>query len=267
MGVVITKPRIVPAWLAATQHLEANGRECRNIVLEIAQPNLMPAGDRAALDKVDAALRANTDDLCITTVSTTIFPQRMYQKLGPDLFADHFLKVMKRAKKKGTWGTYAMRILQRRGKVAGSTFNPLEQIIEKLHHAAHGGQGFKSDYELGVHLVEDLDETEYEVAAELPTWESATDGAKTMNIPCLSHITFKMIGGKLELTAIYRSHYYGARALGNLVGLSQLQSYVATQAEIEIGTLTCISTHAVLDYPALGGVVAGKKLLAGLQVA
>lgn len=267
MGVVIMQPRIVPAWLAATQHLEASGRECRNIVLEIAQPHELPAGDRAALDKVDAALKANTNDLCIKTVATTIFPQRIYERLGPDEFADYFLKVMKKGKKKGTWGTYAMRMLQRRGKVAGSTFNPLQQIVEKLKHAANGGQAFKSDYELGVHLVEDLDETEYEVAAELPTWESATDGAKTMNIPCLSHVTFKMISGRLELTAIYRSHYYGARALGNLVGLSQLQSYVATQTGLQIGTLTCISTHAVLDYKALGGVPAGKMLLASLQVA
>lgn len=267
MGVVIMKPRIVPAWLAATQHLELHGRECRNIVLEIAQPHELPAGDRVALDKVDAALIANTEDLCITTVATTIFPQRMYARLGADKFRDHFLKVMKRAKKKGTWGTYAMRMLERRGKVAGSTFNPLEQVIEKLKYASTVGQGFKSNYEMGVHLVEDLDETEYEVAAELPTWESATDGAKPLNIPCLSHLTFKMIEGCLELTAIYRSHYYGTRALGNLVGLSQLQRYVATQAGLKIGTLTCISTHAVLDYAPLGGVAAGKKLLASLQVA
>jgi hypothetical protein len=266
MGVVITEPRIVPAWLAATRHLEANGRECRNIVLEITQPHELPAGDRVALARVDAALKANTDDLCIATVATTIFPQKMYARLGPDKFAEQFLKVMKRAMKKGTWGTYAMRMLERRGKVPGSTFNPLAQIIEKLRYASTVGQGFRSNYELGVHLVEDLDETEYEVAAELPTWESATDGAKPMNIPCLSHLTFKMIDRRLELTAIYRSHYYGTRALGNLVGLSQLQKYVAIEAGLAIGTLTCISTHAVLDYKPLGGVIAGKGLLASLNV-
>lgn len=268
MGVVITEPRIVPAWLAAARHLEANGREYRNIVLEIEQPQELPPGDRAVLDQVDAALLAHTDDLSIKTVATTIFPQALYDRLGPDEFADRFLKIMKRAKKSGTWGTYAMRMLQRRGRAPGSTFNPLEQIIFKLKRASTDGHGYRSNYELGVHLAEELDETEYEVACELPTYESAIEGAKVSNIPCLSHLTFKMTkDGRLDLTAIYRSHYYAARALGNLVGLSQLLSYVAQESGLEVGTLTCISTHAVLDFKAWGGVKVGKALLDGLHIA
>lgn len=267
MGVVITELRIVPAWLAAAKHLEANGREYRNVVLEIEYPNELPPGDRAVLDQVDAALLANTDDLSIRTVATTIFPQAIYDRLGPDKFAARFLQIMTRAKKKNTWGTYATRMLSRRGRAPGSTFNPLEQIIFKLKRASTDGHGYRSNYELGVHLAEELDETEYEVACELPTYESAIDGAKVSNMPCLSHLTFKMMdGGRLDLTAIYRSHYYAARALGNLVGLSQLMSYVAKESGLKVGTLTCISTHAVLDLKAWGGVGKGKALLDGLHI-
>jgi hypothetical protein len=268
MGLVISEQRLVPAWLKAARHLEAHGRECRNLMLEVERPQELTAGDRVVVDQVDAVLKARNDGLSIATVATTIFPQAMYRRHGPDAFVERFLKVMKRAKKEGTWGTYAMRILQRRGRVPGATFNPLEQIVDKLKRASTDGNGYRSNYELGVHLAEDLDETEYEVACELPTYESATDGAKVANIPCLSHLTFKMTkDGRVDLTAIYRSHHYAARALGNLVGLSHLLGYVAKESGLEVGTLTCISTHAVLDLKTWGGVARGKALLSGLNIA
>jgi hypothetical protein len=49
------------------------------------------------------------------------------------------------------------------------------------------------------------------------------------------------------LTALYRSHYYVEKTLGNLLGLAQLQAFVAKEAGINIGPLICHSTYAVLE--------------------
>lgn len=49
------------------------------------------------------------------------------------------------------------------------------------------------------------------------------------------------------LTALYRSHYYVYRALGNLYGLAWLQHFVAREVGIEAANLVCHSTMAKLD--------------------
>jgi len=261
MAVLISKEHLVPAWLEAAKHLKGHGLEGRNLVLDISAPLQITAQERAVLDQVDAALRAHAD-LSILTVAGTIFPQGLYRRYGAEGLAERYLKIMQRAQKPHTWGTYAMRLMSRRGNKGGKPFNPLEQVIDKLRRASTVGKPFHSNYELGVHLAEDL-QNDFEVAAcEVPTFDAAIDGGKVSNMPCLSHLTFKMTGrSHVDLTAIYRSHYYCARALGNLVGLSHLLSYVATQSGLAAGSLTCISTHAKLDYKAWGGNVAGAALL------
>lgn len=264
MGVVLSGERIVPAWLAALEHLGSHGGRARNVVLEVQSPTALTAGDRAAVQSADAALRSFSDT-SIATVAGTIFPQGMYLRHGADGLAKRFMKVMSRAKKRGTWGTYAMRMMERPGRAAGSTFYPLEQIIAKMRRAATEGVGYTSICELGVHYPEDLDETHYEFACELPTIDPARDGAMVSNMPCLSHVTFKLIDKQaVELTAIYRSHWYLQRALGNLIGLSHLQSFVAKEAGLQVGPMTCISTDATLDYGSWGGATEGRRRIAAL---
>lgn len=267
MGQVFAEDRIVPTWLSATRYLDANGRRARNLVLEIDHPRLLTGADKRAIGLVDAALRQHCD-LSVLTVAGTIFPQGLYQRHGPDGFAERFLKIMARAKKKGTWGTYAMRMMERRGRDPDTTFNPLEQVIFKLRRASEHGDGnaYESVYEMGVHVAEDLDGEPLLAACELPTFDSAVDGGKVSNMPCLSHLTFKLTDAKaVDLTAIYRSHYYAQRALGNLIGLTHLLTYVAEQAGVEAGRLTCISTDANLDFENWGGVPAGRDLLAAIE--
>lgn len=50
------------------------------------------------------------------------------------------------------------------------------------------------------------------------------------------------------LTAFYRNHYYVERALGNLIGLSQLLYFVARESGLEPRGLVCHSTFARLDF-------------------
>jgi hypothetical protein len=250
MAHLIAEERIVPTWVAAIRLLEKSGPQLRNILLEIETPSAITDVDREVLAAVDAALRTHSD-LSVNTVAATIFPQALYRRHGRPALYEEFLSRMDKAKVKNTWGTYAMRMMRRKGRDS-QPVNPLEQIVEKLRRAAGGGMPFQAVYEMGVYEPsEDLDEGS-EPLCELPLFNVARDGSMVTNMPCLSHLSFKKSSGSVDLTAVYRSHYYCARALGNLVGLAQLLGFVARESGHGVGTLTCLSTHAVLDTPAWG---------------
>lgn len=264
MAKIFAADRIVPTWLAAARGLSAAGGVGQNWVLEISDPASLTANDRTTIDRVDGALRVSTET-SIKTVAATIFPQSVYRRHGRPAFYEAYLQIIRRAKKKGTWGTYAWRMMERRAADPGRTINPLDQLVEKLKRASTVGHRYKSNYELATTSPADDLDLPVDVAAELPTYDASRDGACVANIPCLSHLSFKLgDADDVHLTAIYRSHYYCQRALGNLIGLGQLLSFVAGEAELGIGTLTCVSTHAVLDLKAWGGTVSGRSLLQSL---
>jgi len=173
---------------------------------------------------------------------------------------------MKKGQKPHTWGTYAMRMMERTHPRARKEINPLEIIVAKLQKTKTDRK-IRSAYELGLHEVADV--LDNEIGGEMPIYAPATDGGHATNIPCLSHLSFKLDPehNAIDLTAIYRSHHYGRRALGNLIGLSQLQAFVATESGYTPGVLTCVSTLAHLDVGAFGGVAATNALLRRLPPA
>jgi hypothetical protein len=86
------------------------------------------------------------------------------------------------------------------------------------------------------------------VAGDLPIYDPDSDRTLPMGQPCLSHLTFKIIGENLlSLTVLYRSHYYVERVLGNFIGLSQLLAFVAKETDLEVGPLVCHSSYAKLE--------------------
>jgi hypothetical protein len=154
-------------------------------------------------------------------------------------------------------------MMSRQRRNGAGTINPLDDLIERLLKT-HTGTKYQAAFELGVSDAEDdlappLEGHGY----ELPVYDPTRD-AKGLNVPCLSHLSFKITNGKLDLTAVYRSQWYCQRALGNLVGLSQLHSFVGKESKYECGTLTCIATHAYLDTETFGKVGVTKDLLASL---
>ncbi|MBV9749113.1 MAG: hypothetical protein JO157_09880, partial [Acetobacteraceae bacterium] len=82
----------------------------------------------------------------------------------------------------------------------------------------------------------------YEVGIHDPSRDTRWRGG-----PCLSSLSFKRDEGRLSLTATYRSHHYVARCLGNLIGLGRLLEFVAREAGLAVGPLTCVSTYAEID--------------------
>lgn len=267
MAKLFCSERVVPVWLSAIRSLATTpGRTERNFVLEIASPTTLTADDVAAINAVNAELHKTDDGIGVYTVAATIFPQRIYLRHGrPDFYAQ-FLATMKKGKKPGTWGTYAMRMMERTHPRTREAINPLEVIVSKLQKTGAGTK-YQSAYELGLHDVADV--LDNETGGELPIYAPASDGGKATNIPCLSHLSFKLDPERdaIDLTAVYRSHHYGRRALGNLIGLSQLQAFVATESGYTPGVLTCVSTLAHLDVGAFGGVAATNALLSRLPPA
>jgi hypothetical protein len=94
-----------------------------------------------------------------------------------------------------------------------------------------------------------------------------------MGGPCLSHLSFKYSAGAVHLTALYRSHEYRYKTLGNLLGLARLQGCVAQEVGAAIGTLVVHSTYAWLapskvkgrGKPALTELLARLRELTDVQ--
>jgi len=265
MSKVIPGDRIVPVWMNALEHLEHNGRRDRNLLLEIESPATVTKADRGVIALVDPVLRQHSETN-VLTVAGTIFPWGLYKSVGAKELPARFFDIMGRAKVTGHWGTYAMRLMARPGAKRTEVINPLYEVVRKLKKASTDGVGFNSNYELGVHTPQDL--FLEDIACELPLYSPPQDFRKVSNYPCLSHLTFKLVNRQvLELTAIYRSHYYAQRALGNLVGLTHLMRFVSIEAGLMMGRLTCISTDAHLDEDSWGGTVAARELIGRLKAA
>ncbi len=254
--------RIVPTWIAAARHLETNGYSGRNLVLEIPNLEVLTAEDRRVINAVSERLASQGKELTIETVAGTIFPQGVYRRHGRAGLYGEYQRLMTRAKKHGTWGHYFDRMTHRVAP-SGEIINPLESMIEKLARSAKAdARTWQSTYELSpTDPAQDID-CQHD-GGELATYEPSSDRNRPLGGPCLSHLSFKITDGtRLDLTAVYRSHYYCARALGNLIGLGRLQNFVAVESGLIAGTLTCLSTHAEMDWEAWGGVRQGKALLA-----
>ena len=256
--------RIVPTWLAAAKYLQTAGGTVRNLVLEIPRPGVFRRSDLTIVRRVDAQIVARGKGLSIETVAGTIFPQGLYDRRHRPDFYQEYWRLLDRAKKPGTWGQYFERMTRRKAP-DGTLVNPLEDVIGKLNRAVTSASSiYQSTYELSPSdPAQDIDGEDD--GAELATYDPVRDRNRPYGGPCLSHLSFKITDRHvLDLTAIYRSHHYCERALGNLMGLARLQKYVAVHAALDQGTLTCISTHAELDLPSWGGATKGRALLDSL---
>ncbi|CAM8819501.1 Thymidylate synthase [Burkholderia pseudomallei] len=262
-----TQERIVPTWLAAARFLDgAPNRRAMNLVLEIADPTTITAEDRQVMAGVDAALQRK--QLTLRTVAGTIFPLDLYRRYKRPAFYQHYKDMLKRGKKQNTWGTYFSRMTERPSRDGKSTINPLDMLVERLSSKGQPeGKSFASAYELGIaEPGQDLTDTVHrELGGDVPTYDVAIDGREWLGYPCLSHLSFKRVPSgddfSVNLTAVYRSHHYCSRALGNLLGLGQLLAFVARESDLKLGTLTCVSTHAELDTETWGGVKVAHKTL------
>jgi thymidylate synthase len=238
-------------WLEAVEYLLGlPNREAYNLIIGVESPREMTPHDFKIFDLVDAFLR-KANQLPLTTIAGTIFPANHYLRNQAKGVYEDFPNEMSKLKKE-SWGTYALRMLRKEGK--NGTINPLQEMVEKLQKYS---QLNRSAYEINL-------ADEVESSFEIPIYDAKDDFKRLLGQPCLSHLTFKVYGGNaLMLTVMYRSHFYVTKALGNLLGLAQLQSFVAEETGLDVGPLICHSTHARIDT-AKGATLAGINQLVSL---
>jgi len=222
------------AWLNAVQHLlSCNGHERFNLSLAIESPELMSKNDSYIFNTVDEFLRDHKEKP-LTTVAGTIFPANYYMNEGSHGVYESFPRDYSKLGNQGGWGIYALRMIEK--ETNKGIINPLKILIDKIKRLKSLN---RSAYEINIIDNEIFD---------IPLYNTSKDNQRHMPQPCLSHMTFKIYpGDKLILTVMYRSHYYVTKALGNLIGLAQLQSFVASETGLGIGPLICHSTHARID--------------------
>jgi len=245
-------------WLAAVEHLMTCSHwEDYNLVLEIAEPMRRNGFDRRVEEIVDAFLR-KSEFFPLPTVAGTIFPAGEYRRHGPtgvyETYPDVIYPDIKKLTKDVTWGTYAHRLVRRQGPKG--PINPLQICVEKIKKELAGTSVMTACYELSLS----------DLSVDLPIYEPGIDCNRRRGGPCLSHVSVKVTRQRrIQLTALYRYHYYVQKALGNLMGLAHLQAFVCEQTKLEPGPLVCVSTFATLQET--GGVhkSAVERLVASLR--
>lgn len=244
----------VEAWLKAVNLLSTMPDRCAyNVILDVENPVAMTNLDQRIVKAVDRFLTSHEADP-VATVAATIFPASDYRRNGvKGVFEDFPERTYPKLTTR--WGTYAGRMLRHTGK-NGKPFNPLEVTIEKLRAQSKRKSPLRGIYEVGL----------TDMLTDVPIFDPALDSRRTMGQPCLAHLSFKLREDKgVMLTAFYRNHYYVQRALGNLIGLSQLLYFVAHESGLTARSLVCHSTFARLDTDKGWSLTAVKELLSELN--
>ena len=236
MTTLVETDGLLHAWQDGTARLLTAG-PLLNLILSVANPT----GDRhftRAVPRIDTFLRGE-GQAPTHTVAETIFPGWLYKRLGIAGVFDYYPEKVYPQLRTGGWGTYAYRLV-RRPDHKGALFNPLEQTLQKMQSELQSRGPKRSCYEIGISSP----------PYELPIYDTLADCKRRRGGPCLSHLSFKLFGDSVHLTAFYRSHDYSYKVFGNLLGLARLQTFVARETRQRVGTLVVHSSYAFL---------AGKK--------
>lgn len=254
MTTLFVAPTRLEAWLEASSYLLRVG-PALNVILCISSPHTEGTAGVKARALVNAFC-SSEGSAPLHTVAETIFPGWEYRHRGlRGIYETYGIAYdeMKRSAPQ-SWGTYAHRLVSRRAG-DGTVVNPLRDLIAKMKsELGQTNRGaYRSCYELGIA------EGEYDV----PLYNTVDDRRRRRNLPCLSHLSFKLFNDGLHLTAIYRSHDYRYKALGNLLGLARLQACVAHEVGMPVGSLVVHSTYAFVDLERGKGAL--RTLLQDLQ--
>jgi hypothetical protein len=264
MADFVTGSTVSDAWVNGLDRLRAGDGEAVNFTVAITDP---PAEDPAVRAVVDAfieerrATRKRSVER-VSTVANTIFPEAWYiERLGEQ--AEKHLydlelesREVRHRHSRNRQGTYFERFVAWPGP-NGTTFNQLDQVIQRLRSTRLRGQRRGNSYEMGVTTPSDE-------AIGAPVFVGGRD-RKIIGFPCLSHTSFSLQKGVLHLAALYRNHEFIKRGYGNYLGLGRLLRFVALQSGWPVGELTCISASVTVGSGAGFGSGAVNELLAACR--
>lgn len=212
----ISQPTVRDAWRACADRLLAEGSHL-NLLVHITSPAHLLEPELRELDPRSV----EPESMSVFDVATTIFPRQTSRwEMTPNDFAKHYTAIYARLKRRtqSGWGFY----FQRLASFGASKAPQLARVVDGLstwgrnHHGA-----------FVVHFS-----------------SAETDRPRRRGGPCLQYVQFTPDADTLSLTAVYRSHDYFHKALGNFVGLARLLGYVCRHTGHEVGAINCLSTYA-----------------------
>lgn len=216
---IVSAATIIDAWRSCAELLVNEGTRL-NLLVHISKPSAVSVHDLAPFDpqNVDAAATSLFD------VANTIFPSEGPKwNLNAGAFSAYYIPVYERLGRSVpySWGFYFQRLVE----FGPDKVNQLTRIVDGLnswgrnHHAA-----------FVAHLS-----------------SSNIDKPRPQGAPCLQYLQFmRAEDDQLTMTAVYRSHDYFLKALGNFLGLSRILAYICKQTGLSLGPLSCLSTYAFL---------------------
>jgi hypothetical protein len=240
----ISRPSCASAWLAASQAVYGlPGHASHHVVIDVDHPVALSGQDAAVVKAVDAFLAEYSENgFLVQTVANTIFPQATYEAYGsPDFYDVYINKVFPRLKRSPRdWGRYFERMVAY--PTPNGPENLLAGLVAEMKRNVTAERTFRNIY-------------------ELPIYNPMKDRTGSpIGRQCLSFASFKLDDdNRLLLSAVYRNHFYTEKLLGNLIGLGRLMAFVADEANVQLGPLSVLSTHAQVD--AVGATQARLKAL------
>lgn len=252
MAVFVKGSDIGSSWLAAYAELQETGHAV-NLAVAIEQPLREDVGVRRAIEAELVRCRDHTKSTSFErpqsmhTVANTIFPVGLYRpdrEGAAERFFTNALRVERQRSqaKNRSWGTYIGRLVAYPSPNGEST-NQLATSLDVLNR----DRNYKDRYEIAV--ASPQDQTIDVSGGALLHGDCATDRFRAQGGPCLAHMSFTSVDGRLSMTALYRAHAYEVRAYGNFLGLARLLSFLATESGREVGDLLVIASHAWAESP------------------
>lgn len=236
------------AWAQAVIRLKLNSWKTWNLVVQIDAPSMM-----------DLDIQERTTEFAkyyglITPVQVahTIFPYKYYKAgTARDVLYKKYWRYFRytRTQAHRGWGTYFERMIRY------APDGNINQAVDQLATIIDAINGRRSNYGAA-----------YAIVIPYPQ----KDSKRKMGAPCLNYLTVQVEtvhgrGKRVNLLAVYRNHDFLERAYGNYLGLCKLLEYIAAETNSEIGSLTCISSHAyVLNHKRELYALAESVLEAGI---
>jgi hypothetical protein len=244
MAAFVSEKDVSTAWVAALDTLLTCGGDAVNLTVAIADPITEHDGVRQILDRFISKRRRMKRNSVerVSTVANTLFPSAWYlpERLGADA-SEHLYDLERSTRpvslRRNPRGTYFQRMVAWPGPDK-KEFNQLDQVVRRLHSARERGHQRGHEYEVGLATPAD--------GIAVPVLVAGKD-RYTRGFPCLSHLSFSLLHGAVNLLAVYRSHDFISRAYGNYLGLGRVLRFVSHESGFPMGELTCVSASATAE--------------------
>lgn len=234
--IVICEDSFQKAWAQAIVKLSKNHWEAWNVIVQINRPELYKKDINRLLECFVKKYNTKEDKLIPPKhVAHTIFPQRFFIKgISKENLYKKYWRFFNRPRKKprSGWGTYFARMIKY--PTPSGDIDQLRSIIDNINDRP---KNYGASYKIIIPCPD-------------------KDLNNIMGAPCLNYIAIQTEKTSsrnnmkiINMLAVYRNHDFTRRTYGNYFGLCNLLKYIANETNSQVGTLTCVSSHAsVTNY-------------------